>query len=103
MPELPDVDKDQLSLFQVEKLWEEHWKGMPEFKQEDLTPKKSIIVNFSSDEDMLAFSKLIGQTVTENTRSIWYPEADINTYVNKCFSAEPLPELPKELKPEVKE
>jgi len=56
----------------------EEWKGMPEFGNEDLSPLKQIKVSFKSIEDMNNFSKLIGQIVTENTRSIWYPKAEQN-------------------------
>jgi len=52
------------------------WKGMPELTQEDLSAWKSIRVNFNSVESLKAFAELIGQPLTENTRSIWYPAAE---------------------------
>jgi hypothetical protein len=56
--------------------WEEHWVGMPEFKQEDNPPYKKIIMSFRSKEDYEEFAKLIDQKLTDKTKSIWYPKLD---------------------------
>lgn len=53
---------------------EDEWKGMPEFDQDNLNPKKQIIVSFATDADRESFAKLIGQKLTEKTKSIWHPE-----------------------------
>jgi len=55
---------------------DEMWKGMPEFEHEDKTSEFSIKVHFANIEDIHEFSKLISQTVTEKTKSIWYPEQE---------------------------
>lgn len=65
------------------------WQGMPEFEQEDLSAKKSLIVNFASLEDMAAFADLIGQPLTEKTQSVWYPPAAIGHYADKRYADEP--------------
>jgi len=65
--------------------WEEAWQGMPEFKMEDLTPIKSVMVHFASWEDSERFAELIGQTVTPKTKSVWYPEAEIGRYVTRRY------------------
>ena len=65
--------------------YDEAWKGMPEFEQEDLSPVKSIKVNFASIGDIEAFSELIGQTLTEKTRSIWYPKAEERKFMDKRY------------------
>jgi hypothetical protein len=73
-------ESNQISLlddFGVEENWKEHWKDMPEFKQDDLTSYKSIIVHFENEADYKKFSSLIGQKLTYKTRSIWFPEAEI--------------------------
>ncbi len=54
----------------------EEWIGMPEFEQDNLNPKKQIIVSFATEADRESFSKLIGQKLTEKTKSIWYPEQE---------------------------
>ena len=61
------------SLFEVEETainpdhWTEHWKGMPEYKQED-----------RNEEDYNEFGKLTGNThLTKKTKSAWYPKLEI--------------------------
>lgn len=71
-------EPDQVSLFEKGEWWEEHWKGMPEFESKDLSPYKSLIVNFETREDMEKFAKLVGQTINLTTRSVWYPEATLD-------------------------
>jgi len=58
---------------------DEEWKGMPEFEQENLNPKKQIIVSFANDKDRVEFSKLINQKITEKTKSIWFPQQEIDS------------------------
>jgi len=78
---------EQATLFDLDELQEykKEWRDMPEFIQEDLTSEFEIIVHFKNREDMAAFSKLIEQTITGLTRSIWYPKAEIDRYINKLF------------------
>lgn len=56
--------------------YEKEWEGMPEFEQEDLSAVKSVKVNFKTLDDYAAFAELVGQKLTEKTRSIWYPQAE---------------------------
>jgi len=67
----------------------DHWDGMPEFEHEDLTPWKSLIVHFKNQDDYDAFAALIEQPLTEKTRSVWHPAAEIGTYADKRYSDEP--------------
>jgi hypothetical protein len=61
------------------------WKGMPEFEQEDLEAHKTIKIHFANEDDYQAFARLVGQTLTPNTRSIWYPEQnEPSRIVNEC-------------------
>ena len=93
IPEQPtkqELERDgQLQLIDVGEWWEEHWKGMPEFVQKDLEPFKTIYVHFESRKQMNAFAKLVGQTITLNTRSIWYPEAEIGRFIDKRYVDKP--------------
>jgi hypothetical protein len=57
---------------QVEDVSKE-WAGMPEFDQQEQGAIQSIKVHFETAADRDAFSALVGQTVTEKTKSIWYP------------------------------
>lgn len=65
--------------------WAKEWQNMPEFNQEDLTSNKSIIVHFENEKDMKDFAKLVGQTITPRTQSIWYPKATITRYSDKRY------------------
>jgi len=56
--------------------WEKHWGGMPEFNQNANEPHKKIYMSFRNEEDYQAFAALIGQNLTEKTKSIWYPKLD---------------------------
>lgn len=84
-------DDGQLALLDVGEWWEEHWKQMPEFVQKDLEPFKTIYVHFESREEMEKFAKLVGQQIGLNTRSIWYPEATIESYLNRRYVDTPPP------------
>jgi hypothetical protein len=68
--------------------WEEHWVGMPEFVQEDNPPYKKIFMNFRNEEDYKAFAKLIGQNLTEKTKSIWYPKLNADDNMLKRWIEE---------------
>lgn len=74
-PAPEDSDKDE-------------WKGMPEFTQEDKTGVRSVIVHFKTLDDKTAFMKTIGQTLTDKTRSIWFPEAEIERLMDKRYVSE---------------
>jgi hypothetical protein len=52
----------------------DEWVDMPEFVQEENPPFSKIIFRFATQEDLDAFSKLIGQKLTPKTKSAWYPE-----------------------------
>ncbi len=68
--------------------WYAEWVGMPEFVQEDIGPWKSLMVHFESRADMEAFAKLVEQTLTYRTRSVWYPKAEIGRFSDKRYIEE---------------
>ena len=49
------------------------YQGMPEFAQEDLTSAFRVIVHFDAADDLKDFARLIGQKLTEKTKSTWHP------------------------------
>jgi hypothetical protein len=51
----------------------EEWKGMPEFQQENLLGLQ-LIVHFKTEKDKFDFVKLIGQKITDKTKFIWWPQ-----------------------------
>lgn len=75
----------EAALFENPPAWTEHWGGMPKFEQRDLSPLQSIYVHFRNEEDRRAFAALVGQTITSQTRSIWYPPAEIGRMVDKRY------------------
>lgn len=62
--------------FEDAESWKKHWKGMPEFIQEDQKPFQSIIVHFETLEDRKEFARLMEQTITSKTRFIWFPKLE---------------------------
>jgi hypothetical protein len=54
----------------------DHWVGMPEYEVTSLMPYKQLIVNFQTQEDMIAFGKMVGRKITPKTKSIWWPERE---------------------------
>lgn len=71
----------------IDKLdYQAEWAGMPEFDQEDLAPEKQILVNFATLDDYEDFQRLIGQKLTEKTKSTWHPEVkrvDRGNYIDE--------------------
>ena len=86
--------KPQMSFFADAEWWKEYWRGMPEFDQKNLTPRHSIEVELKDWAAVEKFSKLVDQTITPKTRSLWYPEAEIGRFVDKRYVAA-TPFLPK--------
>ncbi len=68
---------------------EDEWQGMPEFEQEDQGPWKTVHVHFRGKEDLDAFAALVGQAMTEKTKFVWYPKAEIGVYRDKGYVDEP--------------
>lgn len=81
----------QPNLFGHGEWWEDYWRGMPEFVQEDLAPRHSIQVDFATRSDVDAFAKLVGQTITptgKRTRCVWYPETEIGRMSGRRYVTE---------------
>lgn len=64
------------------------WGGMPDYENEDKRSFQSIHVHFKNQEDVDAFAKVVQQTITDKTRSIYFPEAEIETYADKRYADE---------------
>jgi hypothetical protein len=65
--------------------WEIEWRGLPEFNQPDNGAFRQIIVSFEDQEGVDKFAKLIGQTLTEKTKSVWFPDRPINKVVDLFY------------------
>lgn len=65
--------------------WQE-WQGMPEFRQDDLTPDSSVLVHFRNAADRKAFHDLLGQRPGRGPgQSLWYPAAEIGRFADKRY------------------
>ena len=62
-----------------------HWRGMPEFKQEQNNwIHHSLIVTFKTKTDYAAFANVVRQPITLKTKSIYYPKwtkANVKAFV----------------------
>ena len=76
----PNLSSD---LFEVEPE-PEHWRGMPEFVQEDNGPYRQVIVSLEDEQAVKDFFKLLGQSYTDKTKSVWFPDRPMNR-VNDLF------------------
>lgn len=67
--------------------WQELWKGMPEFDQQDLTSFRRIVVHFRNDKDVEDFLTCLGQLPGDvsSQKSIWYPRAEIDKCSDKRY------------------
>lgn len=50
------------------------WQGMPDFNQPDGGPFRTIRVHFKDQTAVNAFAKLIGQSLTDKAKWVWYPK-----------------------------
>lgn len=82
---VPNDNIEQPALIEAGEWWQEHWKEMPEYKSQDLMPFKTIYVHFENRKDMEDFARLVKQTITLETQSIWYPELEVQKLINKKY------------------
>lgn len=61
---------------------EMEWRGMPEYNQPNNTAFRQIIVEFDNDDQVKVFADLVQQSVSEKTKSLWYPPRDKNNVVD---------------------
>lgn len=64
------------------------WEGMPEFIQEKKEAYSKIIVRFDNEDDLQEFAKMIGQKLTNKTKSIWHPKLVRGINSNKRYKNE---------------
>ncbi|MDP3085980.1 MAG: ParB/Srx family N-terminal domain-containing protein [Rubrivivax sp.] len=50
------------------------WNGMPEFDQPSAGPFRTVYVHLNDQAAVDAFAELIGQRLTDKTKSVWYPK-----------------------------
>lgn len=72
-----------------EKVWKKEWVDMPEFVQEKQKPHAQIVFRFENEEDLQEFAKMIGQKLTNKTKSSWHPFKPHRQEVKKVWRDEP--------------
>ena len=82
---MSDKDNGFFSEDEFPENWKEEWKDMPEFKHDDMTSYRSIVVHFKNKEDIEEFSKLIRQRITRKQPSLWFPRLKIRTHCDKRY------------------
>jgi len=65
----------------------DHWEGMPEFTKDDVSPFRSFLMHFKDQADVDAFTALVGQTITDKTKFLWYPKAEIGHVADKRYGS----------------
>jgi hypothetical protein len=61
------------------------WTGMPEFDQKDKSAFRTLPVHFKDQDAVDKFAKLIKAKITKDTRYLWFPEIEIETYADKRY------------------
>lgn len=54
----------------------DHWSGMPEFDQPDVSGFRHILVHFHDQAGVDAFAVLTGQNISDKTKFIWFPNEE---------------------------
>jgi len=67
---------------------DKEWQGMPEFVQESQKPYQTLTIRFDSEEAVQEFSELIGQKLTNNTKSIWHPKLIRGQHSHKRYTTD---------------
>ena len=71
------------SLFEFEEETPQtEWRGMPEFQQPDNGAMRQIIVSFDTQEAVDRFAQLLDVSLTDKTKSIWWPPRERNNVVD---------------------
>ena len=79
---------EQKMLFDIPPSYDDYWTGLPDYTHNDLEASKSIVVNFDDSAARKEFGRIIGQSITPNTKSIWFPPAEIGRFANKCYRSD---------------
>jgi len=61
---------------------ESEWRGMPEYNQPFNGAYRQLIVSFDDEEGVRQFAQLVNQSITDKTKSIWYPPRERNNVVD---------------------
>jgi hypothetical protein len=54
----------------------DEWQGMPEFDQQDTNARYQLTVYFETERDVADFSRIIGQPITKDTKTVYFPQQE---------------------------
>lgn len=86
------MSKPDLSLFEGfsdKTLVERHWQNMPAYEQADKSAQRQIIVSFDNDEQVAEFARLLGQSITKKTKSVWFKQRQKNAVAELFWTTKP--------------
>ena len=84
-----DEDTEDEASLGNDEAWQDEWIGMPHFENNENEAFKKLVVKFKTKEDVNEFTKMIDQSnITDNTRSIWYPQLVRDICVNTVYTDE---------------
>lgn len=63
------------------------WQGMPEFEDDGPCFRK-VVVSFDTPDDVAEFFSIIGQSHTDKTKSIWFPEKELRDNESKRWASD---------------
>lgn len=64
------------------------WQGMPEFNQENKNAFRTLLVHFEDVEAVTQFANLLQQTITPDTKFLWYPKQERPDLKNLVYKDE---------------
>ncbi len=64
------------------------WVGMPTYVNEDQRPVRQLIVSFATSADAEDFAGLLGTTITDKTKSIWWPPQERLSGIDRVYDAD---------------
>ena len=64
------------------------WQGMPEFTRGTKVAFKTLQIHLKDEQAVRRFADLVGQPISEKTRFLWYPQAEIERYADKRYTTE---------------
>lgn len=64
---------------------DEEWTGMPEYDSNNQGPYRQIMISFNNEEAVGMFAELLGQTVTNKTKSLWFPMAEQGSFTDEQY------------------
>ncbi len=83
-----NIEDNQVAMFENFESWKQEWQGMPSYDNSKQEAFATLTIRFSNQQNLNDFAKLIGQDITESTKSIWYPKMIAGLLLTKVYADE---------------